>query len=183
MKNMPIAEINNYHPKKIHAECKTTLLNTSNWRSITGVTLTTQLGCIVEGHWVPMNETQTRTAFKHFMDRVNRAVHGNANRQYNKRCRVFGVIEMHAVGKTDAKERWHIHAAIEPPIHISDAEFESSLRQVWRKIFGSYGILVLPNSGSLQMIGYMLKRRQKRMFEQAIDALDLDTYYNPLTNA
>jgi hypothetical protein len=99
------------------------MLDTRHWRSICDLTLTLKqglcsavppdnaLGSKNSHMWIPIDEAQSKKAFRHFINLLNRAVYGNAVHRHGKRLRVIGVVEK------DGDGRWHIHAAIEPPMH------------------------------------------------------------------
>src|SRR5919201_4152600 len=106
------------------------MLDTSHWRSIWDLTLTVKqglcsavppdnaLGSKNSHMWFAIDEAQAKKTFRHFINLLNRAVYRNAVHRHGKRLRVIAVVEK------DGDGRLHIHAAIEPPMHLGAAEFE-----------------------------------------------------------
>ena len=97
-------------------------------------------------------------------------------------CRVIAVVEKELGG------RFHIHAAIEPPRHMSRESFERMVEQCWLKTDYGYGRIHFahksdggePDSG---WIAYMLKAKQKSGLEDWSDCIDWDSFHNPITGA
>src|SRR5262249_10884922 len=121
------------------------MLDTSHWRSLTAVTLTLKQARrsalpndAASGIWVEVNDVQCKNAFRHFMNLLNRAIYRNAVRRHGKRLRVIPVVERGAILENETFGRWHIHAAIEPPSHLADAEFETLIRDCWQRTDWGY---------------------------------------------
>jgi hypothetical protein len=129
------------------------------WRSITGVTVT--FGSTVCGCWVPGNEQCQRDGFRHFMHRLNRAVYHKRYRRGEQRCKAYGFVE-------NEGGWWHVHAAIEPPSHMTEVEFETCILE---KTLDAKDIKIERKSDPRKIVGYMTKKRQKLMFDRVIDAL------------
>jgi len=165
-----VANIQNYKDKELSAAIAS-WIDTTDWANMTAVTLTMKKGSVIDDVWVPVDELRCRKALKHYVHRVNRAVYKNDYRKKKKRCRVVAAVEC------DADGRWHVHAAIEGPAEMGAFQFEFCLRTQWRKIFGSDKFWVKRNA-DLGWIKYMFKHRQKGMFDQDIDGLDLGSYSN-----
>ena len=102
--------------------------------------------------------------FRHFMNRLNRTVFGQAAKRYGKRLRVFPVLEQNREG------RLHYHAIIDRPKWIGIAEFGAFVRENWlRTDFGYRQIDVQPVTGD-GWVAYLCKRRQKP--EGLLDSID-----------
>ena len=71
------------------------LFDTSDWRSIWDLTLTLKQARKTDDglRWIRADEYQCREAFRHFMNRLNRAVYGNAYRHNGKKLRVLPILE------------------------------------------------------------------------------------------
>ena len=60
---------------------------------------------------------QVTSTIRHFMNRLNRMIFGNASKRYNKKLKLFPVIEH------GADKRFHIHAIIDCPNKITTDQF------------------------------------------------------------
>ena len=130
------------------------LLDTSHWNSICDLSLTLrQARQTNNGILIALNQPQCEEAFRFFMKRLNRAVYGNAVWRGNKRLRVIPVVEKSTVG------RWHIHAAIEPPLHIDLIRFDELIRRCWATVDWAYDRMVARDNADRGWINYMLKRQ------------------------
>jgi len=162
-----------------------TELDPSDWRSICDLTLTLKQARLstvprdawmyskYKEIWVNVDEIHCKQAFRHFMNLLNRAVYGNAVRRHGKRLRVIAVVEKETSG------RWHLHVAIEPPIHMTFEQFAATIRSCWRKTDWGYDELMVRRGANEGWIEYMLKSRQKSDLDAWIDCIDLDTLHNP----
>jgi hypothetical protein len=156
---------------------ETRFLDTSHWRSISDITLTLKQGRSYPGVRDWIDEIKGRSAFRHFLNLLNRAVYKNAFKRHRKRLRVIPVLEKELDG------RWHYHAAIEPPPQLDFAHFESLIRACWAKTHWGYQrIQVRPNANS-GWINYMLKSRQKADFDTWADCIDWESFHNPIADA
>lgn len=157
---------------------QTNIFNTRHWRSITDVSLTLkQARQSDDGIWVRIDEIQCRRAFRHFLNLLNRAVYGNAVRRHGKRVRAIPVIEKELDG------RWHFHAAIEPPIHIGDDNFQALIGKCWDRVDWGYREIVARPNANEGWIDYMLKPRQKSGLEAWSDCIDWNCFHNPIADA
>jgi hypothetical protein len=162
------------------------MLDTRHWRSICDITLTLkqarQGGVPRDGavtpetstFWSHCDELQCKNACRHFLNLLNRAVYGgNAVRRHGKRLRVIPVIEKETDG------RWHIHAAIEPPAHLTPEQFHGAINECWSRVDWSYRKNQVGENADGGWIGYMFKPWQKSGLEAWIDCIDLDSLHNP----
>jgi len=149
---------------------------TGHWRSVTDVTLSLKPCLWSKRGAVVVDQTRAEKNFAFFMRLLNRRVYGKAYARHGKQLRVIAVIEKSEFG------RYHIHAALEPPVHLDHEQFEATIRECWLKTDWGYDEgLVRPNADA-GWIGYMLKQRQKQGLEQWSDCL-LGTFYNPIAGA
>lgn len=102
--------------------------------------------------------------FRHFMNRLNRTVFGQAAKRYGKSLRVLPVLEQNQEG------RLHYHAIIDRPERMEIAEFGALVRDTWlRTDFGYRHIDVQPVTGD-GWVAYLCKKRQKP--EGLLDSID-----------
>ena len=154
------------------------LFDTSHWRSVFDVTLTLKQAVEANsGIWVRLDEHQSRTAFRHFVKRLNRAVYGKAASRHQKRLRLIAVLEK------DLSGRWHFHAAIEPPAHFSPEQFDEEVRRCWAKTHWAYREVMVRDNADPGWLKYMFKQRQKSGLEHWSDCIDWDTFHNPIAGA
>ena len=105
------------------------------------------------------------------MKLLNRKIFKNAFDRYGKRLRVIPILENEA--------RWHLHAAIEPPIHMSFEQFKAEIICCWHKTDWGYQDIVVNKDADERWMNYMLKIWQKPDFEYWSDCIDLESLYNP----
>lgn len=106
------------------------------------------------------------------MNVLNRRTYGNAAYRYGKRINVIPIIEK------DEHGRWHIHAAIEPPLHVDAAQFEGLIQHCWRKTHWGYDRIAIDQSPRRGLINYMLKPTQKSGLETWVNCIDWNSLYN-----
>ena len=156
------------------------LFDTSDWRSIWDLTLTLkQARKTYDGlRWIRADEYQCREAFRHFMNLLNRAVYGNAYRRNGKKLRVLPILEQGdfyaegIFGKLYFSNRWHFHAAIEPPTHVEPDRFNAIIHECWTKVDWGHREIMVRQNADRGWINYMLKRRQKSAFDAWSDCID-----------
>src|SRR5262245_60437981 len=102
------------------------LCNTSNWRSVVALTLNLK-GTIPTSHggFMPMDELQAKSVFRHFSNRLNREVYGAAYRKHDKRVQIIPILEKSHNG------HWHYHVAVEPPTFMSNTAFAQLAVVLW----------------------------------------------------
>ena len=149
---------------------------TGHWRSITDVTLSLKQRLWSSRGSVPVDQTLAAKNFAFFMRLLNRRVYGKAYARHRKQLRVIAVLERGHSG------RYHIHAAIEPPAHLSEEQFVDAVRGCWLETDWGYDEGLVRSEADAGWIGYMLKNRQKQGLEQWSDCL-LGTFYNPIAGA
>lgn len=164
------------------------LLNISHWHAVWALTLTLRQSCSYGSRtalhdqrnerWLGrniifwLNEYQCKEAFHHFMSMLNRRAYGKAFYRYTKRINVIPILEK------DKDGRWHIHAAIEPPLHMDAAEFESLIQHCWQKTDWGYDRITINQSANRRWIKYMLKPSQKSGLEVWVDCIGWTSLHN-----
>jgi hypothetical protein len=170
---------------------KSKLFDTSNWGEFCDVTLTLRQGHQPDsGGWVKIEDYRCREAFRHFMNRLNRAVYGAAFRRYGKRLRVLTVLERGEVRARTLRPwergtsgRWHIHSAIELPSHFDAVALERMIRDCWSKVEWGHGRILVRDRANAGWITYMLKDRQKSEFDGLLDCIIIESLHNPIVGA
>jgi hypothetical protein len=155
-----------------------------HWQSICDLTLTlkqarkivvppgspfiTSHETLIFGH-----EHQYKKTFQLFMSLLNRAVYGATYRRYNKRLRVISVLEK-------KNDRWHFHAAIEPPPHLSNNDFKTMILENWSNTDWGYNDNLVRFGADPNWIDfYTLKISQKDELENWYDCIDWKSFHNP----
>lgn len=122
-----------------------------------------------------INRQQAESAFRQFINIVNRKVFGNAASRFCKRLTVIPVLE----GGGSTGKRYHYHALIEAPGSLDIATFIKVLQEAWNrlKVAGEENTWkVCRNSDWLR---YMLKERDK---DDLLDAVDFgNLWLNKIT--
>jgi hypothetical protein len=160
------------YPYRILQKAAKGWFNTSQWRSITDVTLTLKHSHHGRNGTAWLNETWAEKNFAYFMRTLNRKVYGKAYRRFGKQLRVVAVLEKSEYG------RFNIHAAIEPPEHLDHSEFETLIKGCWTGTDWGYDEIKVRPGADTGWIDYMLKYRQKDGLENWSDCI-LGTFYNP----
>ena len=74
-----------------------------------------------------------------------------------------------AVLEKDLLGRWHFHAAIEPPAHLSPEQFDKEIRCCWAKTHWAYREVMVRDNADPGWLKYMFKQRQKSGLEHWSD--------------
>jgi hypothetical protein len=170
---------------------KSPLLDISHWHAVWALTLTLRQSCSYTAlhdqrneQWLGrniifwLNRYQCEQAFHHFMNLLNRKIYGKAFYRHNKCINVIPILEK------DKGGRWHIHAAIEPPLHMDAAEFESLIQHCWQKTHWGYDRITINQSANRRWIKYMLKPSQKSGLEAWVDCIGWNSLHNqPIVGA
>jgi hypothetical protein len=165
--------------------------DTSSWGEFCDVTLTLKQAWQPDrSGWVKIDDYRCRQAFRHFVNLLNRAVYGAAFRRYGKRLRVLPVLEKGEVHTSALRSwergrsgRWHIHCAIELPVHLDAIALEKLIRNCWAKVELGYGRILVRDGANTGWINYMLKDRQKSAFDGLLDCIIIESLYNPIVDA
>jgi hypothetical protein len=170
---------------------KSHLFDTGSWGPFCDVTLTMKQGCQSDsGVWTRISDYPCRQAFRHFMNLLNREVYGAAFRRYGKCLRVLPVLEKGEVRARALRSwergtfgRWHIHCAIELPLHFDAVALERLIRQCWAKVEWGHGRILVRDGADAGWISYMLKDRQKSEFDGVLDCMIIESLHNPIADA
>jgi hypothetical protein len=173
------------------ASAKSNLFDTSSWGEFCDVTLTLKQGHRADsGSWTKVDHYRCRQAFRHFMNLLNKAVYGSAFRRHGKRLRVLPVLERGEVHAPSLRQcergkfgRWHIHCAIELPLHFDAFALEKLVRVCWAKVELSNGRILVRDCANAGWINYMLKGRQKSEFDGLLDCVMIESLHNPIADA
>ena len=79
--------------------------------------------------------------------------------------------------------RWHIHCAIELPLHYDAVALERLVRDCWAKVQCGCGRILVRDGANAGWIHYMLKGRQKSEFDSFIDCIIRESVHNPIVDA
>ena len=170
---------------------KAHLFDTRGWGAFCDVTLTLKQAHQSEKRaWIKIDDYSCRQAFQHLMNLLNRAVYGAAFRRFGKRLRVLPVLEkgeVHASALSSLERgrsgRWHIHCAIELPAHLDAVALEKLIRRCWSKVELGYSRILVRDGTNAGWIGYMLKDRQKSVFDGLLDCIMIESLHNPTADA
>jgi hypothetical protein len=170
---------------------KSGLFDTSRWRPFCDVTLTLKQARHSEmGAWIKIDDYSCRQAFRHFMNLLNRAVYGAAFRRHGKRLRVLPVLEKGEVRgralrscERGTSGRWHIHCAIELPLHLRAVALEKLIRACLAKVQLGYNRILVRDRANAGWISYMLKDSQKSEFDGFLDCIIVESWHNPIADA
>jgi hypothetical protein len=170
---------------------KSNLFDTSSWREFCDVTLTLKQSYRTEsGSWIKVDHYRYGQAFRHFMNLLNKKVYGSACRRHGKRLRVLPVLEKGDVRARSLRPcergtsgRWHVHCAIELPLHVDAFALERLIRVCWAKVELSHGRILIRDCANAGWVHYMLKYRQKSEFDGLLDCVILGSLHNPIADA
>lgn len=109
-----------------------------------------------------LDEIKAEANFKHFMNRVNRHVFGNAFRRYGRRLGVLPIMERSASG------RLHYHAVLENPYSDIQA-LHAVVANCWSKTRWGYHEIDVREQYNDGWVDYILKARSLEGFD-AINA-------------
>ena len=101
--------------------------------------------------------------FRHFLNRLNREVYGNAARRFGKGLKVIAVLEH------DALVRFHYHAVIDQPETMNFTEFKQAIEDAWAKTRWGYDQTEIVPMTSEGWVRYISKLDQKPQYDLAID--------------
>jgi hypothetical protein len=142
------------------------------------------------GSWIKVDHYRCGQAFRHFTNLLNKGVYGSAFRRYGKRLRVLPVLEKGEVRASGLRPwergtsgRWHIHCAIELPLHFDAFALERLIRVCWAQVDLGYGRILVRDGANAGWVNYMLKDRQKSEFDGLLDCIIIESLYNPTVDA
>jgi len=122
--------------------------------------------------WYRLDEILSKKCFKEFMRALNRRVYKSAYVRHGKRLQAMAFLEKSAEG------RFHFHAAIEAPKHMTHDDFCKFVMDVWLEQYFGYGHGDAKTNADRGWLDYMAKTRSKDGFDHYFDCLDIDTFHN-----
>jgi hypothetical protein len=122
--------------------------------------------------WYRLDDMRSRKCYKEFMRALNRRVYKSAYVRHGKRLQAMAILEKSVEG------RYHFHAAIEAPKHMTQEEFCKLAMDVWLEQNFGYGHGDAKANADRGWIDYMAKVRSKDGFDHYFDCLDIDTFHN-----
>jgi hypothetical protein len=162
-------------------EHKATLLrlcDISAWRSVVGLTVNLKQSIRTpHGGFVMVDEFAAKTAFKRYMNALNRRIYRSAYRHHDKQLSVIPILE-----KSDGG-RWHYHLAVEPPAFMTADQFTELATLLWLDGELGYGHGQADPNVDQGWLIYITKLRTKNAFEHYLDCLDVDALHNPAASA
>jgi hypothetical protein len=163
---------------------KSHFFDTSSWGAFCDVTLTLRQARQPDrGGWVKIDDYRCRQAFRHFINLLNRAVYGAAFRRYGKNFVYYPYLKKARSCEWGTSGRAHIHCAIELPSHFDGVALEKSIRDCWAKVEWGYGRILVRDGTNAGWINYMLKERQKSVFDGFVDCILIESLHNPIVDA
>ena len=103
--------------------------------------------------------------FRHFMNRMNERVYGNAFKRFQKRIGVIPVIEF------SQNNRLHYHLVMERPERVSEVLFPHMIESCWRKTRFGHHQVDIQKTYSSEWIDYITK------FKSSDDQVDWDSFH------
>ena len=120
---------------------------------------------VVDGQWI--SDTVSEQNFRHFSNKLNKRVYGNAFRRYGRKLQMFVVRE------TNETQRHHLHCIIECPDFIPPLDFAALVQDCWISTrFGYRQVDFEVPSDEERRVGwvkYCLKMRTKQEYSSSID--------------
>lgn len=108
--------------------------------------------------------------FRHFTKVINQKCFGNAARRAFSRLSVIPVLEQ------DRSGRFHYHAAIDRPQHVSVSEFCDMISATWQKTRWGHARADIIQGADSGWTKYILKRASKTNW---FDGIDWQNFHNP----
>ena len=116
--------------------------------------------------WTKIDPISASTSFRHFRNRLNKALYGSAARRYGKFVPMISVIER------SAANRYHYHCAIDRPDKTDSEAFELLIRKCWGQTPFGYREIHFQHSANSGWLNYITKSSQKESFGDSIDWLN-----------
>jgi len=139
----------------------------AQWPSVAFVTLNFKPTLWSDaGQLVRLDEQTARREVEKFGNRVDRAVHGNLVRRFNRRVPRIPFLEY-------GQDRgWHCHVLMEVPAGMADVRFNRIVRDTWSK--SPWSTLLDNRQGDDNAAGYLTKYRSKSEMEAWSDTIILE---------
>ena len=141
-------------------------INSIEWSNPIALTLT--LKQRVFNHSLDL--IQVTATIRHFMNRLNRKIFGNASKRYDKKLKLFPVIEH------GADKRFHIHAIIDCPNKITTDQFNSKITESWSSIDYGYNHIHIQPIHNDGWTNYITKFQTKLDYALSIDWENVRTH-------
>jgi hypothetical protein len=101
--------------------------------------------------------------FRHFMNRLNTQIHGNAYKRYGRRLSVLPVIE------GTHRDHPHYHCVIDNPRSDNRVWFEANIFKCWNQTELGLPEMSITPEADIGWIRYMAKPRDKDNYNEAFD--------------
>lgn len=101
--------------------------------------------------------------FRHFSNRLNKAILGNSFTRYGNR------IPIRAVRERSHSQRYHYHAVIDRPDRVNRDEFRTIVSDCWNSTLWGYRKIDFQFDMSAGWIDYITKLAQKEVYSDSID--------------
>ena len=101
--------------------------------------------------------------FRHFSNRFNKAIYGNAFARYNKRVRIIPVLEK------SSSQRYHYHTVIDRIDRLSRDQFEKVVADCWQNTTWGYREMDFKFDITQGWLFYITKPSQKSSCSDATD--------------
>ena len=118
-----------------------------------------------------LDQIECSRNFRHFSNRLNKAIFGNAFTRYGNRLRMIAVLE-----KSNS-QRYHYHTALDRIDRISRDQFKDIVTDCWERTLWGYREIDFQYDISKGWIDYMTKPSQK---EHLSDSIDWQIFHNPI---
>jgi glutaredoxin-related protein len=117
----------------------------------------------VDSEWLDLYNSKKN--FKHFMNRMNERVYGNAFKRFQKRIGVIPIIEF------SQNSRLHYHLIMERPERISDVLYPFMIDSCWGMTKFGHHQVDIQKTYSSEWIDYITK------FKSSDDQVDWDSFH------
>ena len=112
---------------------------------------------------VDLDPIECTRNFRHFSNRLNKAVLGNAFTRYNNRIRMIPILEK------SYSQRYHYHTVIDRTGTITRDDFKGIVADCWQNTLWGYRELDFQYDISRGWINYITKPAQKQTYSDSID--------------
>ena len=106
---------------------------------------------------------QVSVTIRHFLNRLNRAIFGNASKRYKKSIQFVPVIEY------GPDTRYHIHAIIDCPLRLNQTNLQTKIQTAWDNTDYGYSHIHLQPIQNDGWTNYITKFSTKPDYALSID--------------
>jgi len=110
-----------------------------------------------------LNLIQVSITLRHFLNRLNRAIFGNASKRFNKSIQFVPVIEY------GPDTRYHVHAIIDCPTKLNNITLQSKIVSAWNNTDYGYNHIHLQLIHNDGWTDYITKFNTKPDYALSID--------------